>query len=111
MRARTQPPRADPTPTLEFLLSPRHNRQPCTCLLGESLSQGDGTIPEPHIIYFTIHRLLGDLAWMIAGTEPEFFPADKDDEEAVDMLSDDNLALLYRNLYWERLQSDGCLEC
>ena len=47
---------------------------------------------------------------MIADAEPAFFPADKDEEEAVDVLSDDNLALVYRNLYWERLQSDECLE-
>ena len=109
MHARTQPPQTDPTLTLRLLNSPRHDFQPCTCLLGEPLLQGDGTIPEPHIIYFTIHRLLGDLAWTIAGAEPAFFPVGKDEEEAVDVLSGDNLALVYRNLYWERLQSDESL--
>ena len=105
MRARTEPAPADLRPMLEVSLSPRHSNQHCTMLIGERLLQGDGSTPEPSILYFTIHRLLGDIFWMIADDEPALFVGDDDD--VIEVVSDDSLAVLHRNLYQQELR---CLE-
>ncbi|KAJ7177833.1 hypothetical protein C8R46DRAFT_1075067 [Mycena filopes] len=95
LRYRTEPPAAHPLPYLDMILSPRRNCQPPLAVDSESLRAVPPTdVVEPDMIFFVIHKVLGDIFWIIAAAQPEVLHQEPEDDPFGALLREENFLYL-----------------
>ncbi|KAJ7140024.1 hypothetical protein C8R43DRAFT_1238653 [Mycena crocata] len=82
VRYRTQPARADPTLQLGVVVSPRRHHQPPMAFDGESLRPVPASgLSDPSPSFFSIHKALGDVFWLVAAVQPQVLRWHDDDTD------------------------------